>query len=324
MSKKLNRRKFLKTVGKAAVVTAASGMLAGCGEPKPPEEGRIMAEILDRDDTYSKYNINITSYKIIERDTDKANMTDNVWFQVMGETDTFSYEATYDITYTLREKSWLIGSFDCPENQFVPLVFPTEDDALKEIEQENRQCISLGQTGGDGWKSFIYSFQCIDQTYPSLSLVSQIDVEMKFQPSKDEVWKARIESDKKVGYQFHFAGDWYYKDENYDIYINVGESPVMMFDDTPTLTVNSYKIWFRRSTGWFTNETEEKSYAGNKTTEISGVIGSPYSVRYSVDRNRFEDLKWSFELDGEDCRIEYLRGDFVLEYNGIKILTREK
>lgn len=318
MPKKLDRRKFLKTVGKAAVVTAASGMLAGCGEPKPPEEGRIMEEVLDRDDNYSKYDINITSYKIIERDTDKSNMTDNVRFQVMGETDTFSYEATYDITYTLREKTWAIGSFDCPENQFVPLSFPTEDDAMKEIEQEDRQCVSLGQTDGDGWKEFVYSFQCKDQTYPSLSLISKIDVQFKFVPSTGTVWQAKIKNDEKIGYQFHLAGDWYYKDEECDIHMNVDESPEMMFfDDTPVLTVNSYNIWSRQRTGWFTNEREEKSYEVNQTTEISGEIYLPSYDWYFGDRSRTSELYWIFGLENEQFVVEYVseQKDFVIKYS---------
>ena len=330
MRKKIDRRNFLKTVGKAVVVTAATGTLAGCGEPNPPNKDEILADILNRDDTYTTYEIEVTSCNIIERNTDKSNMTDDVCFQVTGETTLFSYEATYNITYIMQEKSWVVGSFDCPENQFVPLYFPTENDALKLIERENRECVSLGQTDGDGWKEFVYSFRCIDQTYPSLSLVSQIDVQFKFVPNRDNIWQTKIKNDENIGYQFHLAGNWNYQDEECDIHINVGESPVTIFyEDTPTLTLNSYNVWFRRKTEWFSNEMEEKSYEGNQTKEISGTVYLPsFNWEYG-DRSRTVDLNWKFELEGERIIIEYSskQKDFVITYDitrgGYNTLERE-
>lgn len=328
MKRKMTRRNFLKVAAETAAVTTATGMLSSCGiTARVQDKEKIKAGVLQKDGTYSKYdNLVITSYEILSRETNKSEMTDKVCFQVIAENELFSYEATYDIVYILQEKSWTMGSFECIENQFVPLVFPTEEDAQKEVEQESRRCISLGQTDGDGWKDFVYSFQCIDQTYPSLALVSQVDVALKFVPSTDTVWKASIKNSDVVGYQFNMAGDWYYKDEEHDIHINVGESPVMMFNDTPTLTVNSYKIWFRRQE-WYMTEVEEKHYESNTPVELSGAIGSPYSVWYSVDRNAFDELIWGFELDGENCRIEYdfKQKDFALNYEGnyYKTLVRE-
>ena len=330
MRTKIDRRSFLRTVGKAVVITAATGTLTGCGEPNPPNKDQILTEVLEKDKTYSTYDINITSYQIIERTTDKSEMTDDVWFQVVGETDDFSYEATYEITHVLQEKSWAVGSFDCPENQFVPLSFPTEEDALRLIEQENRQCVSLGQTDGDGWKEFVYSFRCTEQTYPSLSLVSQIDVQFKFEPNTGKVWRTKIEKDENIGYQFHLAGDWSYTDEKCDIHINVGESPMMTFeDDTPILALNSYNIWFRRRTDGFSNEMEEKRYERNQVMEISGIVYVPsYSWKLG-DRGRTNELNWKFEMEGGWIFIEYSskRKDFVIiydiKYGSINTLERK-
>lgn len=315
MEKKIRRRKFLETVGKVAVVTAVTGTLEGCGSPAPPSKDKILADVRDKDDTYLRYNINVTSYEIIERETSKTDMIDNVCFQVIGETNNFSYEATYKITYVLREKTWMIGSFECQESQFVPLNFPTETDAQKVIEQEDRQCVSLGQTDGDGWKNFIYTFQCIDRIYTSFGLVSQIDVELKFTPSTDTIWKANIKNSEIIGYQFYLAGDWYRKDEDHDCYINVGESPVQMFEDTPILTVNSYKIWYR-SREWYRSESVEKRYESNEAVDLTGGIGTPFDIGYSLERKKFDELTWYFKVEGESgvVQVAYNSGqdDFVL------------
>lgn len=320
--RKINRRNFMKAMGKTVLLATAAGTLGACGAKIPVrDKEQIKEDVLQKDSTYSRYDhpempFTITSYEILNRETSQSEMTDNVTFQMAAENEYFSYEGTYDITYILNEKSWSMGSFDLRESQFTPLRFPTEDDAQEIVEQENRQCISLGQTGGDGLKEFVYSFQCIDQTYPSLRIVSQVDVQFQFGPNDETIWETNVSSEK-IGYQFDLAGDWHFKDSDHDIHINVAESPVTLFYDTPTLTINSDKIWFRRKE-WNMSQSEERHYERNEPVELSGSIGSPYDIRYSVERDAIDELFWLFELDGESCKVayDYKQGDFALMYEG--------
>ena len=90
----------------------------------PADKQEIASEIISLDTFFVKYNLSLSDFNIIKRQTNEDQKTDFVWVSITGSNDSFDYVSEYKLTYNKYNDGWLLDEWEQLSSAYFPKYEP--------------------------------------------------------------------------------------------------------------------------------------------------------------------------------------------------------
>lgn len=199
-------------------------LLSGCSITKEKNEEEIKEDLLNYIVSESNGEIyDVNDFVITDRDTNKSNKTDTIWFTARYEAANYSITCESVMEYSLSDQAWnLKGVWNLDNPVRTAKVTVTQEEADQVMEGYHFDTITFVDRVTDteaGIDKFYY--QTVRQDpYRLLSY----DAVLVYQLTSSGEWRLKDEDGLELTLtkeEYDFLGEWHYSDENTNYYIKV-------------------------------------------------------------------------------------------------------
>lgn len=284
-------------------------LLSSCGSGSRVRTEKEILEDIAANDYYFEYGLEVTSYKIEKRQTNEDDKTDYVWVTLTAESDYFTYEASYTLSYVLYNDGWLFENCNRTNYSYSPLI-DVDMSRVDALLAEKYEAYSFDSVISEDieYCTAIYLYTATKAVGYTM-IDCYVVVECTFSPQNS--WTPTVVNDEEeIAVHWNILGEWYYYSESGSgnlltgdfIYFNI----VSIDDETITFEYEIYKQSFgpgadhyEKSDGSITctYKNDQYGYSGDYHSawlpETKREDGSG-SVLYSFGMDSRDGLKWQF------------------------------
>lgn len=106
-------------------------LLTACGNSAKSEK-EVAFELSEIDSYFISYGLELESYSVEKRQTNKDDKNDFIWITIAGSNDLFDYSADYEVTYVLYNDGWRLENHQLTDSSYMV----TADFDRTELEQK--------------------------------------------------------------------------------------------------------------------------------------------------------------------------------------------
>jgi len=197
-------------------------LVRGQGTDKILNESTIKEDIQNAD-VFAEQNLYVSSFEIIERQTNIANKEDIVYVHVGGNNSEFSVIRNYKITYTLSKDGWEIENIEAYEDdkycdETIPLKGVSKEvlsshfekykeDSVSVAFEEQLEQVTYGEIVKVDGSTYTETYRQIN-VYEYTLFTNEVTITSSFRLS-DFTWVAETEYDYRPMLKRAVYGKWY-------------------------------------------------------------------------------------------------------------------
>ena len=186
----------------------------------PADKQEIASEIISLDTFFVKYNLSLSDFNIIKRQTNEDQKTDFVWVSITGSNDSFDYVSEYKLTYNKYNDGWLLDEWEQLSSAYFPKYEPDIEITKQELLERYSDVVFVERKDESNPTSFTNIFSASTERD---NVIKEYKVTVHYEYSPDDGWKVKKNDEKYESTTFDIVGEWLFMDDSHEYYISVKE-----------------------------------------------------------------------------------------------------